>query len=219
MAGPAQAVDGLEVLAENVENSDRKAVVLKPYAAYQAYRDMLHYYAVKNLLEFMRQEPAATLASMCQALAAPRQTQWVNLGGQLFQAADAEQIRRDIKDGKLDRWSDIHAAYDRMWDRYPRDKQRHALAVLMEQIAQPKLTPRLWQEALDRAVVIQKHVRDQTYASRKKDFDSPFRRMVYHSDAQMKAVLGSADDNSFVKQVRRETEHFEQFVAEVKNRG
>jgi hypothetical protein len=218
LAGPAQAVNDLEVLAENVENSDRKVVVLKAHAAYRAYRDMLHYYAVKNLLEFMRQDPSATLASMGQALAGPRHRKWVNLGGQLFQGADVQQIRRDIKDGKLDRWSDIHAAYDRMWDCYPRDKQRHALSVLLEHLGQPELTPPAWQQALDQAVVIQKYVRDQTYASRKKDYDSPFRRMVYDSDAQMQAVLGSADDNSFVKQVRRETENFEQLVAEVRAR-
>jgi hypothetical protein len=180
---------------------------------------MLHYYAVKNLLDFMRQAPQATLKSMCQALAAPRQRQWVNLGGQLIQATDVAQIRADIRNGALDRWSDIHAAYDRLWERYPRDKQRHALAVLLDLLGQAELTPRLWQEALDRAAGIQTYVRDQTFASRKKDYDNPFRRMVYDSDEQMQAVLGSAEGNSFVKQVRKETEQFEQFVAEVKARG
>jgi len=219
LAGPAENVEALEVLAEGVEKSRRKVVVLKPHAGCRAYREMLHYYAVKNLLAYMTENPGATLASMARALGGERQSRWVNLGGQLVTAGDLEQLKADIKDARLHSWADIHAAYDRLWAKYPRDKQRHALAVLLKLLGAEELTPAMWFAALDEAVRIQRYVREQTYQSRRKDFDSPFRRMVYDSEEQMAAVLGSAEENSFVQQVRRETEAFEARVAEVKTRS
>jgi len=215
---PEQA-DALEVLAEGVEKSPRPVVVLKARAGWQAYGDMLLHYAMKNLLAYLRSEPDATRASMCEALAGKRQTAWVNLGGQLVAEPDVEQLKADITSGRLGSWPEIHAAYDRLWERYPRDKQRHAFAVLLEVLGAEELTADLWAGALDEAVRTQRYVRDQTYQSRKKDFDDPFRKMAYETDEEMAAVLGSAEDNSFVQQVARETEQFEQLVAEVRARG
>jgi len=219
LAGPAEAVDALEVLAENVEKSSRKVLVHKPRAGYLAYRDMLLYYAMKNLLAYHAERPGATRASMCHELAGPRQRTWVNLGGQLMSGDDLDRLKSDVKSGKLDTWPDIHAAYDQLWARYPLDKQRHALACLLAVLGADELTGELWARALDEAVRVQRYVRDQTYLSRKKDDDNPFRRMVYASDEQMKVVLGSAEDNSFVKQVRKETEDFERLVESVRARG
>ena len=73
----------MEVLGENMENSRRKVVIRKVREGYHAYRQMLHYYAVKNLLDYMAANPAATLDSMAEQLAGPRERNWVNLGGQL----------------------------------------------------------------------------------------------------------------------------------------
>jgi hypothetical protein len=219
LAGPAENVQALEVLAEGVEKSRREVVVLKPHAGCRAYREMLHYYAVKNLLAYMTENPGVTLASMARALAGPRQGRWINLGGQLLTAGDLEQLKADIKDARLHSWADIHAAYDRLWAKYPRDKQRHALAVLRKLLGAAEEAPARWCAPHHEAVRIQQYVREQTYESRRKDFDSPFRRMVYDSEEQMAAVLGSAEENGFVQQVRRETEAFEARVAEVKARS
>jgi hypothetical protein len=43
--------------------------------------------------------------------------------------------------------------------------------------------------------------------------------MVYASDAEMEAVLGSPETNSFVRQVREETEAFARRIEAVKARG
>ena len=45
-------VNNLEVLGENMENTRRKVVILKPYNAWHAYHDILHYYATKNIMEY-----------------------------------------------------------------------------------------------------------------------------------------------------------------------
>ena len=124
-----------------------------------------------------------------------------------------------------------------MWQAYPRQKQAHALAVLLELLGidgkgdSPIFAhantgtvpagdlPPAWNACLDDAVGIQEYVRDQVYATRKKDYDDPFRRITFRNAEEMKAVLGTAEDNSFVKQVRQETEAFKQRVAAVEARG
>jgi hypothetical protein len=132
----------------------------------------------------------------------------VNLGGQLVPAEDLEQLKTDVKAGRLNTWQAIHEEYDRLWERYPLDKQRHAFATLLDLLAVDSLTPELWAGALQQAVEIQQYVADQTYLTRKKDYDDAFRKSTYDSEEEMKAVLGTAEENSFVKQVRSETEQF-----------
>jgi len=219
LAGPSARFKGLEVLGEGMENSDRKVVILKVQAAWRAYRQMLHYYAVKHLLAYMQGNPGARLQDMLASLAGKRRRVWVNLGGQLVLAADLAQLKADIKDGRLATWTAVHEAYDRLWAKYPLDKQRHALATLLDLLEIKKLTPKAWAAALDEAVRIQEYVAGQTYVTRKKDYDSPFRQMVYTTPAEMAAVLGTAEGNSFVKQVRKETGAFKALVATVKQRG
>lgn len=208
-----------EILGENMEASQRPVVILKARQAYAAYHEMLHYYAVKNLLAFLQANPAATRETMCRDLAGPRETNWVNLGGQLAPEPEVTRLLDDIKTERLSNWQEIHARYDNMWREYARRKQAHALAVLLELLNAHDLTPDLWNAALDEAVRIQEYIRDQVYISRKKDYDNPFRQITCRNAEEMKSVFGTAEENSFVKQVRQETEAFKQQVAAIQARG
>jgi hypothetical protein len=219
LTGSADAVDGLEVRACGVENADRPTVVLKVREGYQAYGRMLTYYAVKNLLDWMDAHPGADFAALADALDGPRETRWMNLGGQLMRREDVDALRERIRTGDLDAWTDIHAAYDRLWAAYPEAKQRHAFATLRDLLGLETLTADAWAEALDRAAEVQQEIADQVHATRKKDFEDPFRRMVYETDEEMAAVLGTIEDNSFVKETREATEQFTARVAAVKQRG
>ena len=66
---------------------------------------------------------------------------------------------------------------------------------------------------------IQEYVRDQVYTTRKKDFENPFRQATYRNMDEMTAAIGTIEDNSFVKQVRGETEEFEKRIQQIKKRG
>ena len=209
----------LQVLGENMEKSGRKVVILNVYKAYHAYGQMLHYYALKNITEYMKANPEATFASMSKALAGERRQHWVNLGGQLVSAEDTDQIRADIRSGKLDSWKDIHHRYDTLWDSYNQAKQRHAFATLCEILGNNSIAGEEWFAALDKAVEIQELVRDQVYITRKKDFDNPYRHTTYRNTEEMTAAIGTIEDNSFVKLLRTETETFRKTVEEIKNRG
>jgi len=219
LAGPADAMADLEVLADGVENARRPTVVLKARQGYHAYGRMLTYYAVGNLLDWMDAHPEADFATMAEALDGPRETRWMNLGGQLMRRADVDALRDRIRNGDLDSWDAIHDAYDALWAAYPEAKQRHAFATLRDLLGLEALTTEAWQQALGEAARIQEEIADQVYATRKKDFDSPFRRMVYETDEEMAAVLGTIEDNSFVRQTREDTERFAARAAAARERG
>jgi len=196
----------VELTAEGMEKSKRKVVIFKAQQAYGAYRDMLHYYAMKNLLQYRTDHPEATFSSMCTELKGERITGWVNLGGQLMPAEQVDTLRADIGSGRLITWEEIHQRYDSLWEAYPVEKQKHAFATLQTLYGTDRLTEEQWQSAIDKAVVIQQYICDQVYLSRKKDFDDPFRKITYRNAAEMKAAIGTVDDNEFIQQVRAETE-------------
>jgi hypothetical protein len=218
LTGSPESIAGLQVLGENMEKSGRNVVILKAVNGYHAYGQMLHYYAVKNLLEYMEANPEATLSSMCQELSGHRERQWVNLGGQLIPSTDVDRLRSDIGSGELDTWKDIHERYDALWQGYPRAKQCHAFATLCDLLGTNTIETQQWRSALEKAVEIQEYIRDQVYISRQKDFDNPFRQATYRNLDEMTAAIGTIEDNSFVKQVRQETEDFKKRVEQMKER-
>jgi hypothetical protein len=174
---------------------------------------------MKNLLAYMSSKPKAGLTGMVNDLKGIRQTEWVNLGGQLMLRDDVDKLRSDIGTSKLKSWNDIHARYNELWLKYNTDKQKHAFAVLCEISGEESLSPTIWRSALDKAIIIQKYVCDQVYSSRKKDFDNPYRQTTFRNKDEMKAAFGTVDENSFIVQVRKETEEFEVLVEEIKKRS
>jgi len=210
--------DDLEVLGESMERSDRPVVILKTRGAYRAYREMLHYYAAKNLLAYMQSKPNATLSTMLADLSGPHQRNWVNFGGQLVPAPDADRLIEDIKSHKLKTWADIHDRYAEWWRAYPRQKQTHALACLCELLGTEHIEAKAWNAILDEAVRIQEYVCDQVYRTRKKDYDNPFRKVVFRNVEEMKAVMGTAETNDFVQQVQEETAAFREQIMSLKQR-
>jgi len=218
LSGREEDLDGMEVFGENMENTKRKALILKPYRAYRAYGDMLHYYAMKNLMAYMISHPKATLSDMNEDLKCRRQHDWVNLGGQLVQNKDLDKLRSDIGTGKLRTWQEIHDRYDLLWTKYALDKQKHAFSVLCELIGTKEITKAEWTSALDRAKDLQRYVCDQVFVTRKKDYDNPFRQATYRNMDEMTAAIGTVDENSFIVQVRQETEVFEKQIEELRKR-
>jgi len=209
----------LEVLGENMEKSERKVVILKAVEGYRAYGHMGHYYAVKNLLDYMETSPQTTFSSLCDDLGGgTRDRHWINLGGQLVPAADLDRLRSDIGAGRLSTWEDIHRRYDALWQDYALAKQRHAWATLCDLLDVKQIDRNQWIAALDKAIEIQEYIRDQVYQSRKKDFDNPFRQATYRNPEEMTAAIGTVEDDGFVKQVRAETEDFKKRIQRIMNR-
>ncbi len=218
LSGDEKFVNSLEVLGENMENSRRKVIILKTFKAYHAYGDMLHHYALKNLLMYFGSNPDANVSSMYDDLKGKRREEWINLGGQIIQKADLDELRADINNGKLNSWEEIHDRYNKLWKKYPYEKQNHSYAVLCELMNTERISDIEWESSLKKAVDIQEYICDQVYASRKKDYDNAFRQATFRNAAEMKAAIGIIDENSFIMQVRKETEDFKNLVKQILRR-
>jgi hypothetical protein len=216
---PQAQTNELQVLGENMEKSKRKVAILQAYEGYNAYGQMLHYYGVKNLMDYLQSHPDTDFISICKALGGLREREWVNMGGQLIPGKDVDQLRADIGTGKLDSWDMIHRRYNTLWDNYPLAKQRHAFAVFCQLYQNAAVTKEQWDTALDAVMDIQELIRDRVYGSRKKDFENSFRKATYRNIEEMTAAIGTIEDDGFVKQVRTETEEFRKMIGEIKKRG
>jgi hypothetical protein len=213
-------VQALEVLGEGMEKSKRKTVIINAAEGYEAYGDMLFYYAVKNCVEYLQLNVKDNSTALGKTFKGKREREWTNLGGQLVPTHEVDRLRADIGSGTIDTWENVHERYNRLWKMYPKAKQQHAFAVLCDLLETPGGPAKTqWLSALDMAVKIQKYICNQVYVSRKKDDDNPFRRATYRNAAEMKATIGVAAENGFVKQVKKETEAFVKIIEEIRKRG
>lgn len=198
--------------ARRYEKSNRALVIRKPAAAYRSYREMLLYYAVTNLIAFCETSGGAEDATgerpSFTELAGECSRRWVNLGGQLVPERDLDRLREDIGSEALPDWHAIHVRYDQLWDQYPREKQRHAYAVLCRLNGVERVGASEWEAASREAREIQELIAERVYRSRRKDYENPFRRATYRNEAEMTAVIGTAEDNEFVHRVRKDTACF-----------
>jgi len=167
----------------------------------------------------MQANPSAGFAEMQSRLRDRRERNWVNLGGQLTSAAEVDRLRADIGDGKLDTWQQIHQRYDQLWEKYPLEKQKHALATLCALCGAEDLTGPQWIDALNRAASIQDLIRDRVYDSRRKDFENPFRQATFRNTEEMLATIGTVEENDFVRQIREDSEQFKTIIRELIQRG
>lgn len=216
LTGDAAVVDSLDIIGEAVENSHRKVSILKAHKAYFAYRDILHYYGIKNLMEYAQTH---SFDSMKTELRAPRITEWANLGGQLMMTTDVDKLRNDIGNNKLKNWDEIHQRYNELWAKYKLDKQKHAYACMCLLYDTDTLSRENWLQALDKGIELQEFVNEQVYITRKKDYENKFRQITFRNKEEMIAALGSIDQNSFIVEVGRETKEFNQKLKELKSKN
>ncbi|MBN1868487.1 DUF4954 family protein [Candidatus Sumerlaeota bacterium] len=216
-----EEVARIEVLAPACERSKRKVRVLKADRAWAAYRDMVVHYAVRVLGEFERDRFPGGWEETKAALTGEALREWTNLGGQLVSRGDLRISIEKIVAGEIDSWEAVHQEMDRLWERYPLDRARHALDALIrvEGLSRETLTTEKWVGCLDRANAIQARIAGLARESRARDYTDPFRKMAYESTEEMEAVLGRIDEDECILQIERETRAFERLADELRRRG
>ena len=215
----SETVKKLEVFGEHMEKGKRKVRILKPLEAYHAYGDMITYYAVNTLMRYLEAHPELDMEAIVNSMRGKRLRKWINLGGQTMPEEDVDQLRADIRDGKLNTWNEIHHRYDELWENYQAEKLHHAYFALMFLYKDETdvLTKEMWHENLDKAIRIQHFICDQVYESRKKDYENEFRTATFRNEDEKIAVIGKIEDVKFVKQIREETEKFVALIQKYKN--
>ena len=218
LLGDKKEVKDLEVLAEGVEKGSRKVRVLKTYEAYHAYKDMITYYAVNSIMNYIKSNSNIDTYEClysCLVESQSRCTRWINLGGQLVKESDFDKLVSDIKNKTLPTWTAVHDRYNKLWEAYGKDKAEHAYMLLCDVCGLDKITKDQWQILLVKSMDIQDYICNQVYISRKKDYDNPFRKCTYRNDDEMIAAIGTIDENKFIVQIKDETKLFKQQVEEL----
>ena len=216
----------LEAEIHDVEHSSRKCFVKKPVQAWRAYREMLLWFAGREIAHFAIENPKIakngtlpTWEELSASLVPDENcrvgTQWENLGGLLVPVPRLEKILEKAEVGGYATWKEFHAEYIGFTETYPMDKVRYAWSLL------GRLYPRASRmdgkaailegpskEGLGAAFTDLKalgvSVADGVFESRAKDWSNRFRKATYRSEAEMLAVLGKPEENSFVKKTRQE---------------
>lgn len=207
-----EEVSKLKVYIENIENSNRKVELLKLNRSYPILQKLVGFYATKSLMAYLENNKAVTFDDIQSLAKSAKRGLWCNVGGQMIRQKAVEDLKTKIKDGTFCSWDDLHNAYKKQGQQYSADKLQHSLACLMElhEISPKAFTPEFLGKHLEEAVATFELFAENIYKSREKDHKNPFRRMSYENEAQMDAVVGKLEDNSFINQTKEDLELFKQ---------
>lgn len=185
-----------------IENGKREVFILKPCAAYREYRDMLIYYSVKTIVE--SELEAGSLLK--RVINSGERTNWENVGGQLIRKSKIKKFLKNIEDDRITSWDEIHEYYKYEAEKYPRDLADHAVATLKDLFHLEGLEEmeKSLSEFFTRAIEISGRMTARCYESRAKDYSNSFRNMIYSSDAERDAVIGSLEENSFISKTKED---------------
>lgn len=205
LEGPAGTVDQLEILADGFENGDRTVRLVKVYQAYHLFKELITWYAATQVTACIRTNNLDTYESLLQTLPANLTlAKWINAGGQLIRESELQKLIGQIKGGRIKDWQQVHQFYITQGENYGKDKLQHALAALKQVhgINLRKNNKPALKEVLLQGVATKEWMTRGIYDSRAKDYSNPFRQMVYDTKEEMDVVVGSLQDNSFIRQER-----------------
>jgi len=207
---------GKDILLDNVEFSRRKVVLAKPKEAYTTYRRMIRYYAAIQLIDWMENRSFADLQTLVSSFPTTR-SPFENIGGQLVPKTKLDTLLTDIRTNKILSWKDAHARYHAWSDLYIEDKFKHAVASLAEVTGR---SPASWDtqfmmDLVEEAFETRRWIFAEIEGSRSKDYQNPFKQMVYDSYQEMEEVVGRLEDNDFINKERSGLLDFERSVKKV----
>ncbi len=187
-------------------------MILKPVKAYKEYRKIVKYFAARSLMEYCSAHKIKKLsASVVQKIMAiDLYTKWTNAGGQIIPSKKVDELCAKIKAKKINSWQAVHAFYDACQESYGDWKARYSI-YLLEQLYSRKIqdfTKDIFKDIIADVTVVSNDMLSDSYYSRKKDYDDPFRQMTYGDEEEMTAVLGSLNDNSFLRDLKAQTALF-----------
>lgn len=208
-------VDSLAIYADGFENSRRKVQLVKVRNAYDIFRQLITYFGANALMQSWRHSGIKSFRSWQESLPTKmKRQQWMNVGGQLMTSDELSKLKDQIKKGKLKNWYAVHDQYELIGQQYAAQKNQYGLAVL-EEFTGLKIrsaAPHSIVQLLQQAVSTKEWMCKGIYDSRAKDYSNSFRKMVYDSVAEMNAVLGKLEQNSFIKEQELQLKQYKQEV-------
>lgn len=213
-------LDKKEIFAQGMENSHRKVQLIKVPESYRLFRELIQYYGIVQMIAFMEQENNFSIKNLVSVLGPSKREPFVNLGGQLLPFTSLQDMIRKVKNETINSWDELHALYHAWSDDYPRQKMAHAFASLLEvnELTPKQFTATFFKAGLKAAVKTRRWMLENIRDSRAKDYENPFRQMVYQSRAEMEKIIGKLSDNSFILSQEQELKDFEAKVEELRKK-
>lgn len=211
-------LDNLKIFAHCFENSSRPVEIIKAKEAYGVFKKLVTYYGITHLVLFVQARELSSFSEMLEHLPQqPKRNEWLNLGGQLVPQKDVTEIIEHIKDSTVKSWDALHHTYRAYGKKYHEQKLQHAFASLLEITGIPVsgFTLEAFRQLATEAVETKTWLFENIYKSRAKDYQNDFRKMTYNNDAEMKEVIGSLDDNTFINSQQQELQTFRSAVQNI----
>jgi hypothetical protein len=203
------------------ENTGRKTTVIKVKESIKVFRELVQFYGMCKLLKYLEQNSFNDFEKFKTSLPVNIQRkEWMNIGGQLMPASSVSKMKKDVVNGKIDSWTDMHEYYRTEGNKYAHDQLEHAFTSLLEilNITVKQFTPQLFDTLITETLATKKWMTEGIYQSRAKDYTNPFRRMVYDSNEQMNRVIGSPEDNQFIQMQYALREEFDDHAATIRKK-
>ncbi len=220
LENPDSDLSEMDIFADDFENNHRSVRIIKVLEAYRAYKDVLNYHAALQLLALIESNKVISIKDFEELLPSKVSLEgWRNVGGQLIKKSSVEKLKTQIKSGKVKGWDQVHAFYIDEGRNYHRDKLINALAAIKKVFGRDlKKDPSLLKQVLQEAVKTREWMTDGIYNSRAKDYQNPFRKMVYESENEINEVLGNIEDNGFIIEQQQKRDEFKKSVQAVLKR-
>ena len=214
-------INELEIIVDGFENSKRKTVLIKVAQAYQLYKQLISYYGMMQLINLIKKENISGIEQLKKIIPANlKKDEWLNVGGQLIKTSTVDLLREKVRTGKIRNWNEVHNFYTEEGKKYAAKKINHALASLEEikNINLQNIDAATLSAFLKEAVATKEWITENIYASRKKDYSNPFRKMAYDSQEEMDKVIGKLNDNNFIQLQMEELKIFKKEIAALKKK-
>ena len=212
-------IDALEIVVTGFENSKRKVRLIKSYDAYHMFEKIIFIYGIEAALRVTENKKGKNIISTLQQVKlSSANLTWTNIGGQLIPNKNVEGLLNKIKSGAIESWNQVHAFYETESEKYNTRKDLHALSTLekLTKKSVNKVSTTQFVNWLDSYLEIKKDITARIHATRAKDYANPFRKMVYESEEEMNAIVGSLKDNSFIKEQNNALSQLEIEIAALK---
>ena len=204
---------------DNVCQKKYGAIIAKPVQAYKMYRRIIKYFSVRTLMEFCNESAYESLnfEIIEKIRAIPLYTEWENVGGQIIPSEKIQELFEKIKNREIENWDQVHDFYNLAEAAYSLYKVRYSLYLLEFLYCCPieDFSVDLYRNITDDVFIVACDMYKAALKSREKDYTDYYRNMTYRSKEEMEAVIGSLDDNSFLKKMHEETEVFTKSISHI----
>lgn len=196
------------------ETSQKKygALIFKPAQAYREYRRILKYFIAQSFLIWADENKIEKLSAqdIKHIQKIPLYKTWINAGGQIIPEEKINELFELIKTNKINDWQEVHNFYDECQKHYTEYKVRYAIFLIeyVYGLSIKKFSKEFCLNILHDVIHVCQSMLDAAYKTREKDFQDYFRTITFRNEEEKKAVLGTIEDNSFLKNLTSETKTF-----------